>query len=84
MNRLSVFKEDDPKEAVFQFRDLDPPTDATISLNVLPNWITDGTFDPLVLNHRAIGPEPHKLKVICKLHMIKVSEHDSMSRCGPT
>ena len=84
MNRLSVFKEDDPKEAVFHFRYLDPPTDATISLHALPNWVPDGALDPVVLNSRAIGPGPNKPEVVCELHMIKVSECDGVSRCGIT
>lgn len=84
MNRLSVLKKNDPKEVVFHFRDLDPPTDAAIGLNVLPNWIANGAFNPFVLDHRAIGPGPDKQKVICELRMLKVSEHDGMSRCGLT
>ena len=82
MNSLAVFKENHAKEAVFHFRYLNPPTYAAIGLNVLPNWIKDGPFDPFDFNHRAIRPGSEKLKEICELHMPKVSDQDGMSRRG--
>ncbi len=70
MNSLAVFQQDDPQYAVSHFWDSHPAANPAVGLDFFTQWVLNGTLNPFILNHSAVGTLAGVLKVLRGLHLL--------------
>ena len=82
MNRLPIRQQNHTQVSTFHLRDLNPPADTAISLNVFSNRLSDRVLDPLAVNHRTIGAPANRLEIGGDLHRFTLTERDRNPQAG--
>src|SRR5260370_14844585 len=74
MDGLSIGQQDHTQITTLPLRNLDPPANSAVSLDVLANRLSDRALDPLVLDYRSIGALANRLEVGGDLHCFNLPE----------
>lgn len=80
MNGFSVGQKNHTKKATVHFRHLNPPSDAPVRLDVLPNRRSQRSFNPLVSNQGPIGALSKRLEVGRDFHCLTLPEGGETSK----
>jgi hypothetical protein len=68
MYGFSIRQEDNPQIPAIHLGHRCPTANAAVLLNDLLDGVIDHSLNPLKLDYQSIWPQPHRLKVLGKLH----------------